>query len=133
MLLKKALSDTRSAMYIMSKLEQLLDRLKESQSWCPYCCGEYAHDNDCILRGMWFDNNHDVMSMDFPILVGQSICNTCLDKDKCVLSKENRYERCEHPTLGEGEELLMSDPPDISSDGEVYWCPCHYDNGPEEY
>lgn len=35
-------------------LERLLDKLRERQSWCPYCSGEYVHDDECILKGMWF-------------------------------------------------------------------------------
>ncbi len=43
-------------------LAKLLDRLRERQSWCPYCGGEYTHDpskwvhdtNTCVLNGLWF-------------------------------------------------------------------------------
>ena len=46
----------------MSILQKLLDALKERQSWCPYCGGEYVHNHGwsgeervpCILKGRWF-------------------------------------------------------------------------------
>ncbi len=41
-------------------LMKLISKLKERQSWCPYCGGECAHsDSECILRGLWFDDDPD--------------------------------------------------------------------------
>ena len=39
----------------MRILKLLLDKLRESQSFCPYCAGEYACDDECPLKGLWFD------------------------------------------------------------------------------
>lgn len=40
-------------------LFNLLNKLKESQSYCPYCGGEKIHDAHCILDGLWFKNEID--------------------------------------------------------------------------
>lgn len=39
----------------MTKLQILIDKLKERQSWCPLCGGEYIHDENCEIEGLWFD------------------------------------------------------------------------------
>jgi len=36
---------------------QLISKLKERQSWCPYCGGEYVHNQDCAINGLWFDHD----------------------------------------------------------------------------
>lgn len=45
---------------VENKLQQLIKKLKESQSWCPMCGGEKAHGSDseqpCVLKDLWFDN-----------------------------------------------------------------------------
>ncbi len=40
----------------MKILLALLNKLRERQSWCPMCGGEYVHDKDCELEGLWFKN-----------------------------------------------------------------------------
>jgi len=37
-----------------SLLIALLDKLRERQSWCPYCGGETTHEADCLLENLWF-------------------------------------------------------------------------------
>jgi hypothetical protein len=34
-------------------LTMLLDKLRERQSWCPYCGGEYCCNASCPLDGIW--------------------------------------------------------------------------------
>lgn len=34
-------------------LNALLDKLREGQSFCPFCGGEMVCDNECVLRGLW--------------------------------------------------------------------------------
>lgn len=36
------------------RLEELLEVIRQRQSWCPYCGGEKVHGDNCILWGMWF-------------------------------------------------------------------------------
>lgn len=38
-------------------LESLLEKLKERQSYCPLCGGEFACDSRCILEDFWFEQN----------------------------------------------------------------------------
>lgn len=38
-------------------LTALLSKLKERQSWCPYCNGEYTHNAECVLKGLWFEED----------------------------------------------------------------------------
>ena len=40
----------------MNILKQLLEKLREDTNYCPYCSGEYAHRSDCILIGLWFND-----------------------------------------------------------------------------
>jgi hypothetical protein len=41
-------------------LEELLSLLRERQSFCPACGGEYVHrGNDCCLSGRWFQTETD--------------------------------------------------------------------------
>ena len=35
-------------------LIRLLERLRERQSWCPYCGGEVVCPDLCALYGIWF-------------------------------------------------------------------------------
>lgn len=35
-------------------LSSLLDRLRENQSFCPYCSSEHCCQADCVLDGIWF-------------------------------------------------------------------------------
>ena len=37
-------------------LKQLLDKLLENSNYCPYCSGEYTHQDNCILKGLWNTN-----------------------------------------------------------------------------
>lgn len=38
----------------MDILTQLLNHLKEKQSYCPMCGGEYVCEPNCILDELWF-------------------------------------------------------------------------------
>ena len=38
-------------------LLSLLSKLKERQSWCPYCGGEHVHTEECVLKGLWFEED----------------------------------------------------------------------------
>ena len=71
------------------------------------------------------------MDRDFPILIENSICNDCADRNDCLLSKANRYERDEFPDVGDGEYMLMVDPPEIKK-GRVISCPRHCDGDIDE-
>ena len=44
---------------------KLLKKLKETQSWCPYCAEEYVHEEDCILEGLWFDDEDGLDEDDY--------------------------------------------------------------------
>lgn len=44
---------------MMNKLKKLIKKLKMEQTWCPYCEEEYSHEEDCILVGLWFDDEID--------------------------------------------------------------------------
>jgi hypothetical protein len=35
-------------------LTKLLDKLREGQSFCPYCGGEVTCRTECPLEGLWF-------------------------------------------------------------------------------
>jgi hypothetical protein len=35
-------------------LHALLDKMRERQSWCPYCGGEMGCESECVLDGIWF-------------------------------------------------------------------------------
>ena len=35
-------------------LTMLLDKLRERQSWCPYCGGEHVCQEECVLEKHWF-------------------------------------------------------------------------------
>jgi len=31
----------------------LLAKLAGEQNWCPFCSGEYCHNENCVLKGHW--------------------------------------------------------------------------------
>lgn len=37
----------------MDVLPELLRKLWQDHSYCPYCGGEYVHQADCVLIGFW--------------------------------------------------------------------------------
>ena len=41
-------------------LFELLNKLRERQSSCPYCGGEMVHEDDrCVLYGLWFNRERE--------------------------------------------------------------------------
>lgn len=47
-------------MSVFKIFTKLIERLKQQQSFCPYCGGEHTHtDNDCVLKGLWFDGEEE--------------------------------------------------------------------------
>lgn len=61
----------------MSILTNLLDKLRERQSWCPYCEQEYTCNTNCELKDLWFEktNEFDIID-DMP----NKYCEYCHDK-----------------------------------------------------